>query len=69
LIKTEIFWTDSTFALTRKSGYNKNMHQLVQLYEGIFSQACVLQYRVKHTFNCSHLQPSLEDTHQQNRQH
>jgi len=44
------------------------MHQVVQLNEGIFSQASVLQYRVKRTFNCSHLQPSVEEIYQQNRQ-
>jgi len=44
------------------------MRQLLQLYEGICSQACVMTYRVKHTFNCSHLQTSVEDKHREKRQ-
>jgi hypothetical protein len=44
------------------------MQEVVQLRGEIFSQACVLEYRVKHTFNCSHLQPSIEDTNLQDSQ-
>jgi hypothetical protein len=39
------------------------MQEVVQLYGGILSQVCVLEYLAKHTLKCTHLQPSVEDTH------